>query len=202
MSPKKTIENKKTSHERDQPKMIKKEEDDLGLPYKEDDNKQEDIISKDLNVRFSAHIDSEDSSEKSLELFCIADYEIPGDIPDMGSRASESLTSPKKTIENKKTSHKRDQPKMIKKEEEDDLRLPNKEDDNKQEDIISRDLNVRSSTHIDYDDSFGKSPKLFCIVDYETPGDIPDFQTLVVEEKKHENGIEHSITQLGAKGKK
>ncbi|KAF7815327.1 uncharacterized protein G2W53_029296 [Senna tora] len=100
----------------------------------------------------------------------------------MGSRASESLTSLKKTIENKKTSHKRDQPKMIKKEEEDDLRLPNKEDDNKQEDIVSRDLNVRSSTHIDSDDSFGKSPKLFCIADYEIPGDIPDFQTLFIKE--------------------
>ncbi|KAF7815342.1 putative RNA-directed DNA polymerase [Senna tora] len=91
--------------------------------------------------------------------------------------------SPKKTIENKKTSHEIDQPKMIKKEEEDDLRLPNKEDDDKkQEDIISKDLNnVRSSAHIDSKDSSGKSPELFCIADYEIPGDIPDFQTLVVE---------------------
>ncbi|KAF7815338.1 uncharacterized protein G2W53_029307 [Senna tora] len=92
--------------------------------------------------------------------------------------------SPKKTIENKKTSHKRDQPKMIKKEEEEeeeDLRVPNKEDDNKQEDIISKDLNVRSSAHIDSEDSSEKSPELFCIADYEIPGDIPDFQTLIVE---------------------
>ncbi|KAF7815321.1 uncharacterized protein G2W53_029290 [Senna tora] len=131
--------------------------------------------------------------------------------------ASESLMSPKKTIENKKTSHKRDQPKMIKKEEEEDLRLPNKEDDNKQEDIVSKDLNVRSSAHIDSEDSSGKSAELLCIADYEIPGDIPDFQTLVkrqrkrgenaplphfLERKAYENGIEHSITQLGAKGEK
>ncbi|KAF7815341.1 uncharacterized protein G2W53_029310 [Senna tora] len=90
--------------------------------------------------------------------------------------------SPKKTIENKKTSHERDQPKMIKKEEDDDrLRLPTKEDDNKQEDIISKDLNVRSSAHINFGDSSEKSPELFCIADYEIPGDIPNFQTLVLE---------------------
>ncbi|KAF7815325.1 putative ribonuclease H protein [Senna tora] len=87
--------------------------------------------------------------------------------------------SPKKTIENKKTSHKRDQPKMIKKEEEEDIRLPNKKDDHKQEDIISKDLNVRSSAHIDSKDSFEKSPKLLCIADYEISGDILDFQTLL-----------------------
>ncbi|KAF7815332.1 uncharacterized protein G2W53_029301 [Senna tora] len=71
---------------------------------------------------------------------------------------------------------------MIKKEEEDDLRLPNKEDDNKQEDIISKDLNVRSSAHIDSEDSFEKPSELFCIADYEIPGDIPDFQTLFIKE--------------------
>ncbi|KAF7815328.1 glutamate--tRNA ligase, cytoplasmic [Senna tora] len=70
---------------------------------------------------------------------------------------------------------------MIKKEEEDDLRLPNKEDDNKQEDIVSKDLNVRSSAHIDSEDSSGKSAELLCIADYEIPGDIPDFQTLLDE---------------------
>ncbi|KAF7815333.1 uncharacterized protein G2W53_029302 [Senna tora] len=76
---------------------------------------------------------------------------------------------------------------MIKKEEEEeekeeDLRLPNKEDDNKQEDIISKDLNnVRSSAHIDSEDSSEKSPELLCIADYEIPGDILDFQTLIVE---------------------
>ncbi|KAF7815337.1 uncharacterized protein G2W53_029306 [Senna tora] len=97
----------------------------------------------------------------------------------------ESLMSPKKTIENKKTSHKKDQPKMIKKEEEDDLRLPNKEDDNKQEDIVSKDLNnARSSAHIDSEDSSEKSPELFCIADYEIPGDIPDFQTLATGEER------------------
>ncbi|KAF7815295.1 uncharacterized protein G2W53_029264 [Senna tora] len=90
--------------------------------------------------------------------------------------------SPKKTTVNTKTSHERDQPKMIKKEEEEeDLRIPNEEDDNKQEDIISKDLNVRSSAHIDFEDSFEKSPELFCIADNEIPGDIPDFQTLVLE---------------------